>query len=100
VTLMAFDREDEVIEIANGTRYGLTAGIWTNDIRKAHRLTRALRVGTVWVNTFRTVHWAIPYGGVKTSGYGRENGLEAMRMYTEPKSVLVDNREEREGWFD
>lgn len=98
-TIMPFEGEDEALRLANGTLFGLTAGAWTNDIRRAYRLTRDLRAGTVWINTFRVVHWAFPYGGTKLSGYGRENGLEVMRMYTEPKTVVIDHREQRPAWF-
>lgn len=99
LTAMPFDSEEEVLALANDTRYGLTAGLWTNDIRRVHRMTTALRAGTVWVNTFRVIHWAVPYGGVKMSGYGRENGLEVMKSYTDVKSVLIDHRTERPSWF-
>jgi acyl-CoA reductase-like NAD-dependent aldehyde dehydrogenase len=98
-TIMAFNDEDEAVALANDTPFGLTAGAWTNDIRRAHRLSRRLRAGTVWINTFRVVHWAVPYGGVKLSGYGRENGSEVMRMYTEAKTVLIDHRDHRPAWF-
>ena len=99
VTLMPFADEDDAVRLANDSPYGLTAGAWTNDIRRAHRLSRRLQAGTVWVNTFRVVHWAVPYGGTKLSGYGRENGGEVMRMYTEPKTILVDHRSTRPAWF-
>jgi aldehyde dehydrogenase (NAD+) len=99
VTIMPFDGEDEAMGLANDSPFGLTAGAWTNDIRRAHRLSRGLRAGTVWINTFRFVHWAVPYGGTKMSGYGRENGLEVMRMYTESKTILIDHRETRPQWF-
>jgi acyl-CoA reductase-like NAD-dependent aldehyde dehydrogenase len=98
-TIMAFDGEDEAVRLANDTPFGLTAGAWTNDIRRAHRLSQRLRAGTVWINTFRVVHWAVPYGGIKLSGYGRENGSEVMRTYTEAKTVLIDHRESRPSWF-
>lgn len=97
--VMPFSTEDQVVELANDTRYGLTAGVWTNDIRRAHRMVGALRAGVVWVNTFRVHHAAVPYGGVKASGYGRENGMEVMNVYTEVKSVMIDNRTERPSWF-
>lgn len=99
VVVMPFDSEDEAIRLANDTRYGLTAGIWTSNIKRAHRVTAALRAGTIWINTFRVVHWAVPFGGVKESGYGREHGFEVMQWYTEPKSVFADHRTSRTRWF-
>jgi aldehyde dehydrogenase (NAD+) len=85
-----FHDEDELIALANQTHYGLSAGLWTQDIGKAHRLARRLKSGVVWVNTFRKLSWMSPFGGVKQSGYGRENGLEAFHYYTQLKSVWVD----------
>jgi aldehyde dehydrogenase (NAD+) len=89
--LLPFRDEDEAVAIANDTRFGLAAGIWTNDIRRAHRLIPRLRAGTVWVNTYRRTHYATPFGGMKESGLGRENGLEAVLEYTETKSVWIDH---------
>ena len=85
-----FDDEDELIAKANGVRYGLAGGVWTQDIRRAHRVARRIKAGTVWVNCYRRLHWASPFGGYKMSGYGRENGLEVMSLYTQVKSVWVD----------
>jgi aldehyde dehydrogenase (NAD+) len=91
VACLAFDGEKEAVALANGVPYGLGAGVWTNDIRRAYRVAKALRAGTVWVNNYRTIHWAAPFGGVKQSGYGRENGLIALCEYLQPKTVLVDH---------
>lgn len=88
--LIPFDTEDEAVAIANDTRFGLAAGVWTNDVKRAHRMTRRLRAGTVWVNTYRRTNYATPFGGMKESGVGRENGLEAIYEYTETKSVWID----------
>jgi len=88
--LIPFRDEDEAVRIANDTRFGLAAGVWTNDIKRAHRMTRRLRAGTVWVNTYRRTNYATPFGGMKESGIGRENGLEAIYDYTETKSVWID----------
>jgi aldehyde dehydrogenase (NAD+) len=99
VTVTPFESEEEAVRLANSTDYGLSAGVWTNDLRRAHRVVRAIRAGMVWVNTYRVLHWSLPFGGVKTSGYGRENGSEVIRMYTEVKSVLVDHSTSRPGWF-
>ncbi|MBC5767861.1 aldehyde dehydrogenase [Ramlibacter albus] len=88
--LIPFTDEDDAVRIANDSRFGLAAGVWTNDIKRAHRMTRRLRAGTVWVNTYRRTNYATPFGGMKESGLGRENGLEAIYDYTETKSVWID----------
>ncbi len=90
LTVIPFHDEDEAIAIANDTEYGLAAGVWTRDIRRAFRITRAVRAGTVWVNTYRAVSAAAPFGGFKHSGYGRERGLEALKEYTSTKNVMID----------
>ena len=90
LAVMRFREEEEVIALANETRYGLAAGIWTNDVKRAHRVARALKAGTVWINTYRALSYASPFGGYKQSGYGREMGLEAIREFTQVKSVWVD----------
>jgi acyl-CoA reductase-like NAD-dependent aldehyde dehydrogenase len=89
-TLIRFKDEDEAVTIANDTRFGLAAGVWTNDIRRAHRVVARLRAGTVWVNNYRRTHYAMPFGGYGESGLGRENGIEAVHEYTEVKSVWID----------
>jgi (Z)-2-((N-methylformamido)methylene)-5-hydroxybutyrolactone dehydrogenase len=88
--VLKFHDEEELIALANQTRYGLAAGIWTNDIKRAHRVARDLKAGTVWINTYRAISYASPFGGYKQSGYGREMGLEAIREFTQVKSVWVD----------
>ena len=90
LTLLRFDSEADAISIANDTRFGLAAGIWTNDVKRAHRVASRLRAGTVWVNTYRKTNYASPFGGFKESGLGRENGLDVLREYTEVKSIWVD----------
>ncbi|OPX10801.1 aldehyde dehydrogenase [Mycobacterium sp. AT1] len=90
LTAIPFDDEDEAVAIANDTTYGLVAGLWTNDVSRAHRVSAQLQAGLVSVNTFRPTHWTVPYGGYKQSGLGRENGLAALREYVEVKSVVID----------
>jgi aldehyde dehydrogenase (NAD+) len=84
-----FSTEDEAAELANSTPFGLAAGVWTDDVRRAHRVARSLRAGTVWVNTYRKTHYLAPFGGVGFSGMGRENGRSAVDEYTEAKTVWL-----------
>lgn len=88
-TLQPFDTEAEVIELANGTEYGLATSVWSNDIKRCHRLSKELDFGIVWLNTWLLRDLRTPFGGVKSSGMGREGGHEAMRFFTEPKNVCV-----------
>ena len=88
--VMPFDTEDEVVNMANDSRYGLVGGLWTSDVARAHRVAAQIQCGLVSVNTFRPVHYMLPYGGYKMSGVGRENGFEALRAFTETKTVVVD----------
>jgi len=80
---------DEVIHRANNTHYGLAAGVFTKNINTANTLTRALRVGTVWVNSFDTFDAAIPFGGYKMSGHGREKGEYSLKNYLQVKAVVT-----------
>lgn len=90
VTVTSFRDEEEALVIANATEYGLGAGLWTRDLSRAHRVAAALRSGMVWINCYKRVHPASPFGGVRQSGYGREMGFDAMREYTEAKSVWLN----------
>ena len=90
VTVTTFREDDEAIALANGTDYGLGGGLWTRDLRRAHRIAAAIRSGMVWVNTYKRVNPGSPFGGVGRSGYGREMGFEAMREYTEAHSVWIN----------
>jgi acyl-CoA reductase-like NAD-dependent aldehyde dehydrogenase len=89
MSVLTFGSEDEAYAIANDTDYGLAAGVWTNDLALAHRASRALRVGTVWVNTYQMVYPTVPYGGVKLSGHGRTLGAASLDELTQIKSVWM-----------
>ena len=89
VTAMPFKSLDEIAAEANNTSYGLAAGIWTKDIAKAHSLANKLKAGTVWINCYNVFDAAMPFGGYKQSGWGREMGKEALELYTETKAVCV-----------
>ena len=89
VTLLPFDSEEEALEIANSTNYGLTASIWTSDLSRAHRLAGQIEAGIVWINCWMLRDLRTPFGGVKNSGLGREGGWEALKFFTELKNVCV-----------
>ncbi len=87
---MPFDTDEEALALANDSSYGLAAGVWTSDLKRAHRMVRDLRAGSVWVNTYRRIHWALPFGGVKDSGYGRDSGIESVLENTQLKTAWID----------
>jgi (Z)-2-((N-methylformamido)methylene)-5-hydroxybutyrolactone dehydrogenase len=90
LSIIPFDTEDEAVRIANGTVYGLAAGVWTKSIRRALVMSERLEAGTIWVNTYRAVSFMSPFGGYKRSGIGRESGVESIREYLQTKSVWID----------
>ncbi len=90
LAVIPFETEEEAVRIANGTLYGLAAGVWTQSIRRALTMAERLEAGTVWVNTYRAVSYMSPFGGYKRSGIGRESGIEAIREYLQTKSVWID----------
>ncbi len=89
LSVMRFESIEEASRLANATEFGLAAGVWTRDIGKAHRLAQVIRAGTVWLNCYNVFDAASPYGGMKQSGFGRENGEEVLHELTQVKSVVV-----------
>ena len=89
LSVLTFDDIDEVIEQANNNPYGLAAAVWTKDVKKAHTVSRRLKAGTVWINTYGLMDASLPFGGYKKSGFGREKGLEALNSYLQTKNVCV-----------
>ena len=92
VSLIPFEDEAQALGIANGTRYGLAASVWSGDIGRCHRMAEQLQAGLIWINTWMMRDLRTPMGGVKNSGVGREGGLEAMRFFTEPRNVCIKYR--------
>lgn len=99
VTVLTFKDDDEALAIANGTDYGLGSGLWTSNLQRAHRVARELHAGMVWINSYKRVNPGSPFGGVGQSGYGREMGFEAMREYTQVKSVWVNVDAQIAPWY-
>lgn len=91
LSVIPFDTEEEALTIANDTRFGLGAGVWTSDMARAFRMAEGIQSGTVWINTYRAVSFMSPFGGYKDSGVGRENGVEAMNEYLQVKSVWINS---------
>jgi betaine-aldehyde dehydrogenase len=90
MAVLDFDSEDEVVERANATPYGLAAGLFTRDLARAHRVAARLQAGVCWINNYNVTPLEVPFGGVKSSGLGRENGLDALQHYTQTKTVYVE----------
>ena len=86
---MPFDTKEEAVEYANSTAYGLSATVWTENIKKAHNIAQELKSGIVWINCWLVRDLRTPFGGMKQSGVGREGGLEALRFFTEAKNVCI-----------
>jgi acyl-CoA reductase-like NAD-dependent aldehyde dehydrogenase len=99
VTVSTFSDDEEVLAIANSTDYGLGGGLWTQNLSRAHRMAGAMRSGMVWVNSYKRVSPASPFGGTGLSGYGREMGFEAMREYTEAKSIWINVDAQIPPWY-
>lgn len=89
VTLLPFEKEEDVIEMANSTKYGLAASIFTQDVSKAHKVAAKLKSGVIWINTWLLRDLRIPFGGMKSSGVGREGGFKSLEFFTEPKNVCL-----------
>ena len=90
LSVLRFNDEDEVLQLANDSQFGLAAGVFTRDGARALRMTKALRAGIVWVNTYRVVSPIAEFGGFKESGYGRESGMQAIYDYTRPKTAWLN----------
>jgi acyl-CoA reductase-like NAD-dependent aldehyde dehydrogenase len=90
LSVLSFDDVEQVVEQANRNPYGLAAAVWTKDVKKAHQVSRLLKAGTVWINTYGLMDAALPFGGYKASGFGRELGAHAIEHYTEVKTVWMN----------
>lgn len=90
LAIAKFKDEDEVVCLANDSPFGLAAGVWTNDIKRGHRMARRLEAGTVWLNTYRALAFNSPFGGYKDSGVGRVNGIDAVNSFLQTKSVWCE----------
>ena len=99
VTVLTFKSDEQALAIANGTDYGLGSGLWTTNLQRAHRFARELHAGMVWINSYKRVNPGSPFGGVGQSGYGREMGFDAMREYTQVKSVWVNVDAQIPPWY-
>ncbi|MFG6200917.1 aldehyde dehydrogenase family protein [Nonomuraea sp. JJY05] len=89
LSVLTFDDLDDAVALANATEYGLAAGLWTADLSTAHKVARALRAGTVWVNCYEEGDLSVPFGGMKQSGNGRDKSAHALEKYTELKTTWI-----------
>ncbi len=94
LAVIPFGSEEEAVDIANDTEFGLTAGVWTEDMRRAHRVAHQMRTGRVWINNYRNSSFTSPQGGIRSSGWGRENGKDGMDEFLETKAIWVELSEE------
>jgi aldehyde dehydrogenase (NAD+) len=90
VVAISFDTEEEAIAVANDNEFGLAGAVWTRDVARAHRVAAQVMAGTFWINTYKVINVASPFGGYGASGYGRSSGIDALREYTQVKSVWVE----------
>lgn len=90
ISALPFSSLEEVAARANATEYGLGSGVWTTNLSTAHRMSRAIRAGVVWINCYQAGDPAVPFGGYKASGYGRESGIEHLEEFLETKSVWIN----------
>jgi acyl-CoA reductase-like NAD-dependent aldehyde dehydrogenase len=89
LTITRFDTDEEAVRIANDSEYGLAGYIYTNDLKRAHRVAAAINAGNIWINRFTGVPASVPFGGIKHSGFGRVGGIEGIREFTRPKNVSI-----------
>ncbi len=99
LSVIRFKDEEDALKKANDTVYGLASGVWTDNLKRVHRMAKGLKAGTVYVNTFSMLDSVAPFGGTKQSGFGRELGIQAIDMYTETKSVWVNLNDEHFNWY-
>src|SRR5207244_305694 len=92
LTIVPFKSEDEAVEIANGTEYGLAAGVWTEHVARAHRIAKRIKAGVVWVNHYGRIDPSLPFGGVDLSGHGRDLGSTGIDRYIRTKSIYLPSR--------
>lgn len=100
VCVMRYTSEEEAIRTANDTEFGLAMSVWTNDVRRAHRVASKLEAGVIWINDHHRINPSSPWGGYKDSGLGRENGIDCYKDYTQIKNVIVNTNPESFDWFD
>jgi len=98
LSVLTFETEEEAIEIANSTPFGLSASVWTKDIDRAMKISRSVDAGTIWINTFMNGYAEVPFGGYKESGLGHEMGTAAIDEFTELKTIQI-HIGERTGWW-